>query len=78
MMEIFVHPLDVQNEGIQQVFDNLEAVGTTVICNLLRVARPADKGLGVRFPPLHVHGYRRVVARPGWGKRELHFAPLVA
>ncbi len=28
MLGIFVHPLDVQNEGIQQVFDNLEAVGT--------------------------------------------------
>jgi len=72
MLGIFVHPLDVQNEGIQQVFDNLEAVRTTAVCTRLRVARPADKGSGVRYPPLHVDGYRRVVARPRWGKRELH------
>lgn len=71
MLGIFVHPLYVQNEGIQQVFDNLESVDAKAICITPRVARPAEEGRGVRFPPLHVDGYERVVARTLWGKREL-------
>jgi hypothetical protein len=49
---IFVHPLYVQNEGIQQVFDNLEAVGASAISISPLVARPAAAGKGRRFPDL--------------------------
>lgn len=72
MLGIFVHPLDVQAEGMGQVFDNLEAVGAEAICITPRIARPAQEGRGVRYPPLHVDGHRRVLARPRWGKREIH------
>jgi hypothetical protein len=68
---IFVHPLYVQNEGVQQVFDNLEAVGATAISISPLVARPAAAGKGRRFPDLGKDGYDRVLARPVWGKKEL-------
>jgi hypothetical protein len=68
---IFVHPLYVQNEGIQQVFDNLEAVGTSAISISPLVACPAAAGKGRRFPDLAKDGYDRVMARPVWGEREL-------
>jgi hypothetical protein len=67
---IFVHPLYVQNEGIQQVFDNLKAVGASAISISPLVARPAAAGKGRRFPDLAKDGYARVVARPVWGKTE--------
>jgi len=75
---IFVHPLYVQNEGIQQVFDNLETVGTRAICISPLVARPAEVGKGRRFPDLARDGYERVVARPIWGKREIHLEFFLA
>ena len=68
---IFVNPIYVQNEGIQQVFDNLESVGTQAISIVPRVARPAEEGEGRRYPDLHMDGYERLVARPVWGKREI-------
>ena len=70
MLGIFVHPIDVQNEGLQPVFQNLESIGVTDICITSRVGRLADADKGVRFPPLHIDGYRRKLARPLWGKRE--------
>jgi hypothetical protein len=69
---IFVHPLYVQNEGIQQVFDNLEAVGATALSISPLVARPARAGEGRRFPDLGKDGHKRVVARPVWGRQENH------
>jgi hypothetical protein len=69
---IFVNPIYVQNEGLQQVFDNLESVGTKAICIVPQVARPSETGKGHRFPPLHIDGYERVVARPVWGKQEIN------
>lgn len=69
---IFVNPIYVQNEGLQQVFDNLESVGAKGICTIPRVARPAEPGKGRRFPPLHVDGYERVLGRPVWGRQEIN------
>jgi hypothetical protein len=69
---IFVNPIYVQNEGLQQVFDNLESVGAKGICTIPRVAHPAEPGKGRRFPPLHVDGYERVLGRPVWGKLEIN------
>ena len=69
---IFVNPIYVQNEGLQQVFDNLESVGTHAICMAPEVARPAESRVGQRFPDLHVDGYERLVARPVWGKLEIN------
>lgn len=68
---IFVNPLYVQSEGVQQVFDNLEAVGASAISISPVVARPAGASKGRRFPDLAKDGHDRVVARPVWGKREL-------
>jgi len=66
---VFVSPKYVQAEGIQQVFDNLDSIGTHAICIHPHVFRPSAGGQ--RFPPLHIDGYERLVARPVWGKREL-------
>jgi hypothetical protein len=75
---IFVNPIYVQNEGIQQVFDNLESVGAKAICLVPRVARPGEKGKGRRYPDLHMDGYERLVARPVWGKREIYLESILA
>jgi hypothetical protein len=69
---VFVNPIYVQNEGLQQVFDNLESAGVKGICTIPRVARPAEPGKGRRFPALHVDGYERVLGRPVWGKQEIN------
>jgi hypothetical protein len=68
---VFVHPLYVQNEGVQQVFDNLETAGVRAISISPMLARPAEPGKGRRFPDLGKDGYERVLARPAWGEREL-------
>lgn len=69
---IFVNPIYVQNEGLQQVFDNLDSVGTQAICIVPYVARLAEANRGRRFPDLHIDGYERLVARPVWGEREIN------
>jgi hypothetical protein len=66
---IVVNPLYVQNEGLQQVFDNLQSVRAGAICISPYVAYPSEKG--ARFPPLHVDGHARLVARPAWGQHEI-------
>ncbi len=68
---IFVHPVDVQSAGLNEVFEHLTFVGANAICITPKVARLATKGKGVRFPPLHIDGYSRVLDRPIWGQREL-------
>lgn len=68
---VFVHPLHIQNEGLDQVFDTLESAGTTAICTIPQVARPAEQGKGSRYPDLHIDGYERILDRPVWGRREL-------
>jgi len=75
---IFVNPIYFQNEGLQPVFDNLEAVGTGAICIVPRVARPVGEGQGHRYPDLHMDGFERLVARPVWGKRELYLERFLA
>ena len=75
---IFVHPLYIQYEGVQQVFDNLEAVGTRAISISPLVARPARAGKGRRFPDLARDGYERVVSRPLWGKHEIYLEFFLA
>lgn len=68
---IFVNPLYVQNEGLNSVFDNLEAMDARAICTIPQISRPSNTG-GRRFPDLHIDGYRRLLARPVWGQREIH------
>jgi hypothetical protein len=68
---IYVDPLYVQNEGLRQVFDNIESAGAHAVCFTPWLALPATDGRGTRFPDLHVDGFRRTVARPVWGKREI-------
>jgi hypothetical protein len=76
---IFVNPYMVQSEGIRYVFDNLEAVGAAAIALSPQVGRPVVKGEGKRIPILHVDGYKRLLARPAWGKHELYikFFPVI-
>lgn len=68
LLGVFLEPLHAQSEGVEPVFDVLESVGTTAVVITLHVSRPAAPGTGVRMPPLHVDGHRRVYARPVWGK----------
>lgn len=68
---VFVHPLDVQNEGLGPVFDRLQSVGVTAVAFTPNIAWPARSGRGKRFPELHVDGHARVLARPVWGRTEL-------
>jgi hypothetical protein len=68
---IFLEPLHAQSEGVEAMFDVLESVGTTAVVLTLQVSRPAPPGAGVRMPPLHVDGHRRVYARPVWGQLAL-------
>ena len=76
---IFVNPLYVQNEGLRQVFDNLERAGAHAISITPHVSRPASEaGKGRRYPDLHVDGYERLVARPAWGRRELQLETFLA
>ena len=69
---IFVDPMAVQYEGLHQVFDHLQDAGATAIGITPHVGQPVAAGQGMRFPPLHMDGYARVVDRPLWGKRELY------
>jgi hypothetical protein len=75
---IFVNPTYIQNEGTQQVFDNIESIGCKAICFPPRVARLAEAGKGVRVPPLHTDGYERLLGRPVWGRRELYLEYFLA
>ncbi len=53
------------------MLDELGRVGINAISTTPQVATPARPGRGKRFPPLHVDGHARVVARPLWGRHEL-------
>jgi len=68
LLGVFLEPLHAQSEGVEAMFDVLESIGTTAVVLTLIASRPAPSGRGVRMPPLHVDGHRRVYARPVWGK----------
>jgi hypothetical protein len=68
LLGVFLEPLHAQSEGVEAMFDVLQSVGTTAVVLTLIASRPAPAGRGVRMPPLHVDGHRRVYARPVWGK----------
>ena len=68
----FINPWLVQSEGLNRMFDNLEKAGFTALVTHHKVAEPVEYKKGFRFPPLHVDGYKRILARPVWGKKELH------
>lgn len=65
---VFLEPLHAQSEGVEPLFDVLASVGTTAVVLTLNVSRQAPPGAGVRMPPLHMDGHRRVYARPVWGR----------
>ncbi|MCK5157328.1 MAG: hypothetical protein KAQ69_12940 [Spirochaetales bacterium] len=68
---IFVNPVFVQSEGIKKVFDNLENASVQAIAISCNIASPAENGRGRRFPDLARDGYKRLLARPVWGKYEI-------
>lgn len=68
MLGVLVNPVDVQNEGMERVFNLLEDAGVTDICITPKLAIIASRGEGIRFPPLHIDGHQRVLSRPLWGK----------
>ena len=67
-----VTPANVQTEGLEQVFDVLESLGTDAIAIDPWLLKPASEGEGSRIPDLHIDGHRRLFARPLWGQRALH------
>ena len=67
---IFLNPVFVQCEGLNRVFDNLQSAGASAVCIVPAVSWPDPSGK--RFPDLHVDGFRRLIARPAWDKREIH------
>jgi hypothetical protein len=75
---IVLSPVYVQFEGLIPVFDNLEMVGTTAIAVWPTLNVPTDGTNGGRMPDLHIDGYRRLLARPLWGKRELNVDSFLA
>lgn len=69
---VFLNSFYAQDEGVSTVLDRLQEMGATAVATMPRVAIPAAPGEGKRFPDLHGDGHRRVLARPLWGKNELH------
>ncbi len=75
---IVVEPANVQSEGLLQVYDNLQAVGTDAICLWPWLLEPVEADSGSRIPDLHIDGYKRVLSRPLWGKHELYVRSYLA
>ena len=69
---IFISPDDVQNEGLDRVFANIQSVQADAISISPWISRPVADGKGSRVPDLHIDGHRRLFDRPLWGKRTLH------
>jgi hypothetical protein len=61
---IFINPVYVQSEDLQQVFDNIEAAGASAIAAHPNVAPPSGQGKDSWFPHLHIDGYDRLIAHP--------------
>lgn len=68
---IVVEPANVQSEGLDQVYGNLQSVETDAICLWPWLLEPAEDGGGNRIPDLHMDGWKRLLSRPLWGKGEL-------
>ncbi len=70
---ITVLPEFFQNEGVEQVLDNItRRAGATAIATSPYVMRPAADGDGSREPPIDAGaGSVRILDRPLWGKRDL-------
>ncbi|MCJ7737116.1 MAG: hypothetical protein MUQ10_07355 [Anaerolineae bacterium] len=69
---IYVDPVYGKVEGLERVFDTGVNVGANGVCFSPWLAYPASGEHGTRYPDLHVDGYRRVAARPVWGKVEIY------
>jgi hypothetical protein len=70
---ITVLPEFFQNEGVEQVLDNItRRAGATAIATSPYVMRPVAEGEGSREPPIDAGaGSVRILDRPLWGKRDL-------
>jgi hypothetical protein len=70
---ITVLPEFFQNEGVEQVLDNItRRAGATAIATSPYVMRPVAEGDGSREPPIDAGaGSVRILDRPLWGKRDL-------
>jgi hypothetical protein len=70
---ITVLPEFFQNEGVEQVLDNItRRAGATAIATSPYVMRPVAEGEGSREPPIDAGaGAVRILDRPLWGKRDL-------
>ena len=75
---VFLNPYYVQDEGLNSVFDRLEAMGVTAVVTHPQVARPTGLTAGTRFPPLHVDGIERLLARSLWGRQELQLETFLS
>jgi hypothetical protein len=75
---IVVDPANVQSEGLEQVFDHLQAVETDAIGLWPWLVEPVEAGEGTRIPDLHIDGYKRLLSRPLWGRRELYVRSFLA
>ncbi len=70
---ITVLPEFFQNEGVEQVIDNITCrAGATAIATSPYVMRPVTDGDGSREPPIDAGaGSVRILDRPLWGRRDL-------
>ncbi len=70
---ITVLPEFFQNEGVEQVLDNItHRAGATAIATSPYVMRPVTDGDGSREPPIDAGaGSVRILDRPLWGRRDL-------
>ncbi|MFO8037579.1 MAG: hypothetical protein R6U57_13230 [Anaerolineales bacterium] len=75
---ILVTPDDVQNEGLEPVFDNIAKTGAKAISFAPWISHPAGKGRGSRLPDLHIDGYKRRLDRPLFGKREVYLESFLS
>lgn len=75
---VIVTPANVQSEGLEQVFNNLEYAGASAITLDPWLLQVSDQNQGSRMPDLHIDGYKRLLGRPLFGKRELYVESFLA
>lgn len=69
---VYLNSYEVQSESMKAVFDNLESVGCRAVVITPWVSVLASEGEGTRIPERHMDGYRRLLARSAYGRRELY------
>ncbi|MEJ2600638.1 MAG: hypothetical protein P8Z00_20065 [Anaerolineales bacterium] len=75
---IVVDPAYVAQEGLNEVFDNLDSINARAIAVWPSLMQAVSEGEGGRVPDLHIDGERRLLARPLWGERALRVKNYLA